>query len=166
MTAAGEATSTATIERFGADVAPADLCAAVERDGAAIVEHLLPMDIVGRVNAEVEAAVAAADPDEELFNPLLQAFHGAQTKQVAGVPGISRTFATDVMCHPLLLALCDHILLPVLRALPAQPRPSPPAGTGHGRAAGCTATRRSGATSRPRTPSCSSLGDRVRRLHP
>ena len=112
MTAAGEATSTATIERFDADVAPADLCAAVERDGAAIVEHLLPMDVVDRVNAEVEAAVAAADPDEELFNPLLQAFHGPQTKQVAGVPGISRTFATDVMCHPTLLALCDHFLLP------------------------------------------------------
>jgi ectoine hydroxylase-related dioxygenase (phytanoyl-CoA dioxygenase family) len=28
------------------------------------------------------------------------------------MPGISRTFATDVMCHPVLLALCDRVLLP------------------------------------------------------
>ena len=39
-------------------------------------------------------------------------FHGLQTKQVAGMPGLSRTFATEVMCHPLLLALCDRVLLP------------------------------------------------------
>jgi ectoine hydroxylase-related dioxygenase (phytanoyl-CoA dioxygenase family) len=56
--------------------------------------------------------VAAADPDEALFNPIMQAFHGPFTKQVAGMPGISRTFAVDVMCHPLLLALCDRILAP------------------------------------------------------
>ena len=64
------------------------------------------------MNDEVEAAVDAADPDEELFNPVLQAFHGPYTKQVAGVPGISPTFAVDVMCHPLLLALGDRVLLP------------------------------------------------------
>jgi ectoine hydroxylase-related dioxygenase (phytanoyl-CoA dioxygenase family) len=69
-------------------------------------------DVVARVNAEVESAVAAADPDEEFFNPVMSAFHGPSTKQVAGVPGISRTFAVDVMCHPLYLALCDRILLP------------------------------------------------------
>ena len=28
------------------------------------------------------------------------------------MPGLSRTFATDVMCHPMLLELCDRILLP------------------------------------------------------
>jgi ectoine hydroxylase-related dioxygenase (phytanoyl-CoA dioxygenase family) len=28
------------------------------------------------------------------------------------MPGISRTFATDVMCNPLLLDLCDRVLLP------------------------------------------------------
>ena len=33
-------------------------------DGAVIVEDLLSPDVVDRVNDEVEAAVAAADPDE------------------------------------------------------------------------------------------------------
>lgn len=103
------------ITRFAAGAALADpdaVVAAIERDGVAIVEHLLTPDVVARVNDEVEAAVAAADPDEPLFHPVLSAFHGPHTKQVTGMPGISRTFAVDVMCHPLLLALCDRILLP------------------------------------------------------
>ena len=47
-----------------------------------------------------------------MFHPVMTAFHGPHTKQVSGVPGISRTFAVDVMCHPLYLAICDRILLP------------------------------------------------------
>jgi len=102
----------ATLERFAVTTDPDAISAAIERDGAVIVEGLLPLDVVDRVNADVEAAVAVADPDEALFDPIMQAFHGPFTKQVAGMPGISRTFAVDVMCHPLLLALCDRILAP------------------------------------------------------
>ena len=102
----------ATIERFAATADADAIHAVFELDGAVIIEGLLPLDVVDRVNEEVEAAVAAADPDEPLFNPIMQAFHGPFTKQVAGVPGISRTFATEVMCHPVLLALCDRVLLP------------------------------------------------------
>src|SRR5436190_19628639 len=102
----------ATLERFAVTTDADAISAAIERDGAVIVDGLLPLDVVDRVNAEVEPAVAAADPDEAYFNPIMQAFHGPFTKQVAGMPGISRTFAVDVMCHPLLLALCDRILAP------------------------------------------------------
>jgi hypothetical protein len=102
----------ASLERFTAQSLPDSIYQAIERDGAAIVEGLLPLEVVARVNAEVEAAVTAADPGEALFNPIMQAFHGPFTKQVAGMPGISPTFAVDIMCHPLLLALCDRILAP------------------------------------------------------
>jgi Phytanoyl-CoA dioxygenase (PhyH) len=105
-------TTTATIERFDAHADVDDVSGALVRDGAVIVEHLLPLDVVARVNDDVEGAVAAADPDEELFNPVIQAFHGPCTKQVSGVAAISRAFAVDVMCHPLLLSLCDRLLLP------------------------------------------------------
>lgn len=105
-------TTTATIERFDAHADADAVYGALVRDGAVIVEHLLPLDVVAQVNDDVEAAVAAADPDEELFNPVIQAFHGPCTKQVSGVAGISRAFAVDVMCHPLLLSLCDRLLLP------------------------------------------------------
>jgi hypothetical protein len=105
-----------SIERFDArpgSSADADaIHAALMRDGAVIVEHLLASEVVDRVNDEVGSAVDAADPNEALFNPVMQAFHGPFTKQVAGMPGISRAFAVDVMCHPLLLAMCDRVLLP------------------------------------------------------
>jgi hypothetical protein len=104
-----------TIERFdaGSGMPDADAVhAALKRDGVAIVEHLLPADVVRRVNEEVESAVTAADPDEDLFNPVIKQFHGPFTKQVAGMPGLSPTFAVDVMCQPLLLELCDRVLLP------------------------------------------------------
>ena len=102
----------ASIQRFAADTDPDEVHAALESAGAVIVEDLLPPDVVARVNEEVEAAVDAADPHTELFNPVLQAFHGPHTKQVTGVAAISPTFAVDVMCHPMLLALCDRVLLP------------------------------------------------------
>jgi ectoine hydroxylase-related dioxygenase (phytanoyl-CoA dioxygenase family) len=64
------------------------------------------------VNDEVGAALDNADPEAAMFNPVMQAFHGPCTRQVAGAPGLSPTFAIEVMCHPLLLALADRILLP------------------------------------------------------
>lgn len=100
------------IERFDVTTDSDVVHRALEHDGVVIVEGLVAGDVVERVNAEVEAAVAAADPSEALFNPVMEAFHGPFTKQVTGVPGISPTFAVDVMCHPLLLALCDRVLLP------------------------------------------------------
>jgi ectoine hydroxylase-related dioxygenase (phytanoyl-CoA dioxygenase family) len=104
------------LERFGSGADVDAIHAALARDGVVILEGLIDAGTVDRVNAEVEAAVDSADPGEPLFDPVLQAFHGEHTKQVASVPAISRTFATDVMCHPRLLALCDRVLLPACAA--------------------------------------------------
>ncbi len=100
------------LRRFTASSDPDAVAAAIDTDGAVIVEGLLAPEVVARVNDEVEAAVAAADPAVPLFDPIIEAFNGPCTKQVAGVAGLSCTFAVDVMCHELLLALCDRILLP------------------------------------------------------
>jgi ectoine hydroxylase-related dioxygenase (phytanoyl-CoA dioxygenase family) len=101
-----------TIERLAAHARADRIHDAFTRDGAVIVEGLLPPATVARVNDEVEEALARADPEEDLFDPVLKAFHGPCTKQVTGAAGISRTFATDVVCNPVLLALCDRVLLP------------------------------------------------------
>jgi hypothetical protein len=106
-------TAVATIEHLHALSADADaVYTIIERDGAVILEGLLSTEVVARVNDEVGAVLDEADPDAELFNPIMKAFHGPCTKQVTGACAISSTFATEVMCHPLLLALCDRILLP------------------------------------------------------
>jgi len=102
----------AAVDHVDPTTDPDDIHAVLERDGAVIIDELFTEDVVSQVNAEVEAAVAAADPDEQLFNPIMSAFHGPHTKQVTGVPGISRRFAIDVMCNPVFLALCDRVLLP------------------------------------------------------
>lgn len=100
------------LRRFGPADELAVVHAALEVDGAVIVEGLLPPAVVARVNEEVDPAVAAADPDAPTFNPTAKAFMGAVTKNVPGVPGISPTFATDVMCHPILLGLAECVLGP------------------------------------------------------
>jgi ectoine hydroxylase-related dioxygenase (phytanoyl-CoA dioxygenase family) len=80
-------------------------------DGAVIVHDLLSRDVVRAINAEVQPFVEAADPDMRHLNPVVQIFH-AQTRHVSGLAGKSPTFATEVMIHPLLMALCDTILGP------------------------------------------------------
>lgn len=106
-------TATARIERFSALRAdPDDVHAVIERDGAVILEGLLSAEVVAQINDEVGAILDGVNPEAELFNPIMKAFHGPCTKQVTGACALSPTFATEVMCHPLLLALCDRILLP------------------------------------------------------
>ena len=112
--------------------------------------------MVERVNDEVEAAVDAADPDEELFNPVMQAFHGPFTKQVAGMPGISPTFAVDVMCHPLLLALSDRVLLPSCARYQLNLGHLLQRGPGRRRAVAAPRRARVERRALARTPSCSS----------
>jgi hypothetical protein len=107
-----EATVVPTIQRFRQTTDLDSLSEALASDGAVIIEELLPPAVVARVNDEVEPAVVAADPDGPMFNPIAKAFMGSVTKNVPGVPGISRTFATDVMCHPVLLGLADRVLSP------------------------------------------------------
>jgi ectoine hydroxylase-related dioxygenase (phytanoyl-CoA dioxygenase family) len=103
---------TAALEHVPADTHPDDIYMLLDRDGAVVIKELISADVVTRVNAEVDAAVEAADPNEQLFNQVMSVFHGPHTKQVTGVPGISHAFAVDVMCSPVLLALCDRVLLP------------------------------------------------------
>ncbi len=46
------------------------------------------------------------------LNPAIGAFHGPYTKHVSGLAGKSRTFATEIMVHPVLRGTCDAILGP------------------------------------------------------
>jgi ectoine hydroxylase-related dioxygenase (phytanoyl-CoA dioxygenase family) len=88
------------------------LLAALDEDGAVVIEGLLDAATLARLNAEVDAAVAAADPAMRHLNPAVAGFFGTRTRHVAGLASKSRTFAAEVMCHPTLLALCDALLLP------------------------------------------------------
>jgi ectoine hydroxylase-related dioxygenase (phytanoyl-CoA dioxygenase family) len=86
--------------------------AALEESGAVIVEGLLDRDTLARFNAEVDPLLAQARPDREFLNPAIAWFFGKRTRHVTAVAAKSRTFATDVLCHPTLLGVCDAILAP------------------------------------------------------
>ncbi len=104
---------TATLSRLdSATTTPAEILGALAEDGGVIVEGLLTSATVAGINAEVDPFVEAADPAAKQINPFLEEFFGTRTRHVASITGKSPTFATEVLCHPTMLAVCDEILLP------------------------------------------------------
>jgi ectoine hydroxylase-related dioxygenase (phytanoyl-CoA dioxygenase family) len=89
-----------------------DVVAALDAHGAVIVEELLDAPLLARFNAELDPLLAEAQPDRRFLNPAIEWFFGKRTRHVAAVAAHSRTFATDVLCHPLLLGVCDAVLGP------------------------------------------------------
>lgn len=85
---------------------------ALAADGGVIVEGFLDPPVVARIRDEVATARAAADPGMKHLNPAIQFFYGDKTRHVNGLAAQSRTFATEVLIHPVFLGVCDRVLLP------------------------------------------------------
>jgi ectoine hydroxylase-related dioxygenase (phytanoyl-CoA dioxygenase family) len=88
-----------------------EIVASLERDGAVVVEGLLDADTLARFNAEVDPLLEAARPEREFLNPAVAWFFGEKTRHVTAVAAKSRVFASEVLCHPTLLAVSDAVLL-------------------------------------------------------
>jgi ectoine hydroxylase-related dioxygenase (phytanoyl-CoA dioxygenase family) len=80
--------------------------------GGVIVEDLVGADALASINREIDPWLAAADPAMRHLNPAIDFFFGKRTRHVGGVAGKSRSFATEVLCHPVFLAVCDRVLKP------------------------------------------------------
>ncbi len=102
----------ATLSRLRASDSIDAIEQALKDDGGVIVEGFLEPAVVARIKAEVAEARAGADPKMRYWNPALQFFYGDKTRHVNGVAAHSRTFATEVLIHPVYLAICDRVLLP------------------------------------------------------
>jgi ectoine hydroxylase-related dioxygenase (phytanoyl-CoA dioxygenase family) len=89
-----------------------DVVSALDTHGAVIVEGLLDAALLARFNAELDPLLAAAQPDRRFLNPAIEWFFGKRTRHLAAVAAQSRTFATEVLCHPILLGICDAVLGP------------------------------------------------------
>lgn len=101
------------LAQLPADTPTEELLKAIEEDGAVIVDGLLAPDAVARFNAELDAPLAeAGHADRALVNPLIEWFMGKQTRHLTAVAARSRVFIDEVLCHPVLLGLCDAVLLP------------------------------------------------------
>jgi ectoine hydroxylase-related dioxygenase (phytanoyl-CoA dioxygenase family) len=102
------------LQRIPADAPAEKIVDALEGDGAVIVEDLLDPDLLTRFNAELDPFLETAPPAKErrFINDAIQWFFGAQTRDVTGVAGKSRVFATEILTHPVYKAVCDAVLLP------------------------------------------------------
>ena len=92
----------------------AAIVSALREDGAVVVERVLDDDLLTRFNEELDPFVAAASPDHDgaFVNPMIAAFFGAHVRHVTGIAAKSRLFATEVMTHPVYVAVADVVLLP------------------------------------------------------
>jgi ectoine hydroxylase-related dioxygenase (phytanoyl-CoA dioxygenase family) len=88
------------------------ITAVLQEDGGVIVEGFLERGLVEAIQREVEAPLAAADPGMKHLNPAIQWFFGDKTRHVSGMAGKSRSFATEVLTHPVYMGVCDRVLLP------------------------------------------------------
>ena len=101
-----------SIPRLSATDSSEDILAGLNEAGAVIVAGMLGDDILTRFNAEIDEHLKPSDVPRELINPFVSAFFGAHTRHITGVAAKSRTFAEEVLVHPVLMRVCDAVLLP------------------------------------------------------
>ena len=101
------------IEHIHASEDSEKMVAALQRDGAVIVEEFLDADLLERFNADVDPLMNATPRGGSvMFNDFFTWFYGPQTRTITGLAGKSRVFATEVLTHPVYRAICDEVLLP------------------------------------------------------
>ena len=102
------------VARLKASEPVTDVVAALGEEGAVVVEGMIDDDILERLNADLDPLLAAARPDHDqaFINDAIAWFFGACTRHVTGVASKSPVFATEVLTHPVLLGVCDAVLLP------------------------------------------------------
>jgi len=102
----------AEIARYGADTPLETIGNALEQHGAVIVEGLLDSSTLAELDRDIDPLISASDPAQAHLNEGVAAFFGKHVRHLTGLAGKSDVFAEKVMCHPVLLALCDRFLLP------------------------------------------------------
>jgi ectoine hydroxylase-related dioxygenase (phytanoyl-CoA dioxygenase family) len=102
----------ATIARIPARGPVAEAVAALDADGAVIIEDLLDADTLRRFNTELDPLLGAPPAPRDYMNNLLEGFWGTNTRHITAVAAKSRVFAEEVVVNPVLLGICDAVLGP------------------------------------------------------
>jgi len=105
-------TAAPKLPRRRCDAGPDDITRDLLEHGGVIVEGMLDPSTLEELNAELDPFVESADPAMKHLNPAVGAFFGEKTRHVAGVASKSPTFASELLCHPVLLGVCDRVLGP------------------------------------------------------
>ncbi|MCY4397000.1 MAG: phytanoyl-CoA dioxygenase family protein [Rhodospirillaceae bacterium] len=102
----------ASLVRLPATAQIDDYVAALEANGAAIVEGFLAPEQLAALNADFDRIVEMLAPGvRNPTMPAMEEFYGGSTVRFDGLPGKSAAFV-EVMQSPVLTGLADHYLLP------------------------------------------------------
>jgi Phytanoyl-CoA dioxygenase (PhyH) len=82
-----------TLQRFESAEAFDDIMAAVDNDGCAIVERLVPPDLLARLNAELDARIEEKAPGSDDVGASMGWFWGVQTKRFTRLAAFAPSFA-------------------------------------------------------------------------
>jgi len=102
----------AAIARLAASAPTEHVVAALQEQGAVIVEGVLAPDLLARFNAEIDPMLARVSPERPYLNPAIDFFYGNRVRQITGVAARSRIFAEEILCHPFYAGICDAVLGP------------------------------------------------------
>ena len=102
----------ATIKSFLVTAAADDIINELANNGAVIIDGFLSSQELKNFNAEIDPLLAKKQSSHAHPNQAVEFFHGAQTKHLTGVAGVSDTFVNEVLLHPIFKTIGDEFLLP------------------------------------------------------
>ena len=91
--------------------ADADVLPALQRDGAVVVEGLLPPELLSTFRNDMEEAAASFGPGTRSGGENVQRFWGSATKRFTRLASRSDAFV-EILLNPTMLAAADALLLP------------------------------------------------------
>ena len=94
-----------TVQSFPFDVDPAPVVAALQQDGAVIIERLAASQLLDTIDAELEPHFASEG--DKFKND----FNGYKTRRLSAILALSHHCA-ELIAHPLVLAVADAVLKP------------------------------------------------------
>lgn len=101
----------AEIVHLAASASPEEVLTCLDEDGVVIVEGLVDDGLLRRIGAELDPWMENAPRTTPDLNEFIQAFFGDRTRRLGVLPGRCPAFC-ELLTAPLLLAVCDAILLP------------------------------------------------------
>jgi ectoine hydroxylase-related dioxygenase (phytanoyl-CoA dioxygenase family) len=98
------------LTRLDAGAPLEQVTAALQEQGAVLLEGLLDRDTLERFNAELDPLLAKVDPARSFVNPAVAYFFGDRTRHLTAMAARSRVFAEEILPHPTFLGVCDAVL--------------------------------------------------------
>lgn len=102
----------AHLKHLPADAPASDIIDEMRSNGGVIVDDFISSRVVKTLNQEIDTLLRDKPPSHGHPNEVVAFFHGPHTRHLTGVAGVSSTFVTEILLHPIYKAVGDAFLLP------------------------------------------------------